>query len=191
MNDEDFSDLEKAILDREAVAIDELLSSGAEVENKRSEYNIFDYACMFNDVILARKLLKCGASIHGHPRKRQPIFWAVQEQSLDMLNFCLANGVSPNVHETDRDCGSEYMMTPLRNAAAEGFIMSIDPLLAAGADINAQDFEESKPLHLALLYEQFEFAEILVKKGARTDIKDQDSVTVISISKTVACPFEI
>ncbi|KAI3705885.1 hypothetical protein L1987_76134 [Smallanthus sonchifolius] len=60
--------------------------------------------------------------------------------------------------------------TALHWAVDRGHIETADVLLSRNADVNLKD----KPLHYAAVCERESIAELLVKKNAATDVKDDD-----------------
>ncbi|MDP6735717.1 MAG: ankyrin repeat domain-containing protein, partial [Nitrospinaceae bacterium] len=61
--------------------------------------------------------------------------------------------------------------------AAKGDIEAVKQHLAAGTDVNAKDWFENTPLHLAAEYGHKEIAELLIAKGADVNAKDDHGQT--------------
>ena len=57
-------------------------------------------------------------------------------------------------------------------------------LLDAGADIHAVDSDDETPLHWAAKHGALEALEFLLKKGARTDLKDNQGKLPIDVADT-------
>ncbi|KAF7636715.1 hypothetical protein Mgra_00003896 [Meloidogyne graminicola] len=73
--------------------------------------------------------------------------------------------------------------TLLHLAASRGYIKIIEMLLAAGANVNALDFEDWTPLHAAEHWGESEAARILLEHGATFEaIVEQPAVTKIPIT---------
>ena len=62
--------------------------------------------------------------------------------------------------------------TLLMNCCAYHFPISFRSLIQQGANINLQDKKGFSALHVAALRGEYQFAEILLKHGARTDLQD-------------------
>ena len=74
--------------------------------------------------------------------------------------------------------------TPLHSAANGGSLNAVQFLLARGANINAIRGENDSlrgsyftPLHLAVLNRNSEIVEVLLKNGAKTEVKDREGKT--------------
>jgi len=61
-------------------------------------------------------------------------------------------------------------MTPLHHAARIGFTTAVPALLEAGANINQKSADGNTPLLVALINGEFDFAMMLVEKGANVNI---------------------
>lgn len=67
-----------------------------------------------------------------------------------------------------------YSHTPLQTACSEGFSKIVDILIAYGANIEAGDFDDDKPLYLALANGHVDIALKLIANGARTDLQPEN-----------------
>lgn len=74
---------------------------------------------------------------------------------------------------TSVDAADRYGMTGLHRAARDGWGFLVKSSLDSGASINAKSVNEGyTPLHFAALNGQTEIVELLLARGAQTDIKD-------------------
>ena len=69
--------------------------------------------------------------------------------------------------------------TPLMKASANGDALTVEKLIAEGANINEPDGEGKTPLMHALQYQNAELAEYLIKKGADVNSKDKYGYTAL------------
>ena len=73
-----------------------------------------------------------------------------------------------------------YGRNPLHNATIEGDSASLNALLGAGADPNAQDDNGWAPLHFAAQANAAKMVELLIAAGANVDIRDSNGNTPLS-----------
>lgn len=88
-----------------------------------------------------------------------------------MLSWLLAQGVHPDCRSYPTDG------TPLMHAAAEGDLESMQLLLDYGADPNARNESNEVPLGYACCYEQWDAAELLIKRGADVNGIEEEGMT--------------
>lgn len=69
-----------------------------------------------------------------------------------------------------------YEATPLHLAAAQGDVGSVAALVAAGADVNAEDENRRTPLHYAVTADEA-LAEVLLRTGADANVVDVEGAT--------------
>ena len=76
-------------------------------------------------------------------------------------------------------------MTPLHAVAYNNFDHPEigEMLLNYGADINALDDRKRTPLHLAAVQGNLKAAKMLLKHGARKDLKDENGMTSFDVVK--------
>ena len=118
---------------------------------------------------------RLGRLLRKHPyllnsQKSMLIYRAVWQYH-KMLPWLLAQGVHPDckLHPTDG--------TPLMHAAAEGNLESMRLLLDHGADPNARNENNEVPLGYACSYEQWDAAELLIKRGADVNGIEREGMT--------------
>ena len=74
--------------------------------------------------------------------------------------------------------------TPLHDAALGGNRATVEMLLAHGAEIEARDSESKvTPLYYAVQMERAEAAEALLRKGARTDVRNARGVSMLRMAR--------
>ena len=86
--------------------------------------------------------------------------------------FLLERGADP-------DARAEGGMTALMYAADAGDTLMIEVLILNGADIELGPVEDTPPLMVAVLKEQFQAAHVLLKRGANPDARDEYSGTCL------------
>jgi ankyrin repeat protein len=87
-----------------------------------------------------------------------------EESSVDIIKTLIASGADPS----KKDVNDEQ---PLHYAAASA-TQNIQPLLEAGADINAQNKDGATPLHLAIEENNAEAIKTLLEAGANLAIEN-------------------
>jgi ankyrin repeat protein len=83
--------------------------------------------------------------------------------------------------------------TPLMYAAQNGETAAIDALLAAGADVhrvNNAGKEGLTALHLASRWGRLGAARMLVKAGARTDVRNDEGKRSIDVVRVLTCTLD-
>ncbi len=102
-----------------------------------------------------------------------PLFVAATKGRAEICKLLIEAGCDVNLKTTD---GDEY--TPLHNAAGYGSNKeTIMVLLSAGADIEAQNYDGRRPLHMACFKGQVVCARELINSGADIESKDDSSWT--------------
>ncbi len=87
-------------------------------------------------------------------------------------------------HDAAVDCRDVEGKTPLIHACTGPFPKTVEILLAAGADINAQETTEGfTPLMMAAGLGQTEVVKVLLSHGADSTIEDEDKDTALSHAK--------
>ncbi|KAK8101822.1 hypothetical protein PG999_012196 [Apiospora kogelbergensis] len=120
--------------------------------------------------ISVQKLLECGAD----PNARSPyastfpmaLFAALDQRKYGSMKKLLEKGADPDCR-LDQEFDA---MTPLHHAAKIGDIKALECLLKYKASIDILDKWENTPLVKAVLADQAEAAELLVKSGADLEI---------------------
>ena len=66
----------------------------------------------------------------------------------------------------------------------------IELLLKYGADIDAIDDQKKTPLHIALSWVNLRAVDMLLKRGARTDLRDENGMTALEEAKKKKFPSD-
>lgn len=108
----------------------------------------------------------------------EPDFF-VNNKNFDLNKIILLTGSPKAVEKKLKTCkGALYVKdilgnTPLHNAVKDGLIKTVDVLVKAGADVNAQNDYDSTPLHLAYQGEQWAIIRTLMQqKNINPSIRD-------------------
>lgn len=67
----------------------------------------------------------------------------------------------------------------LRNAVKTGNIQECHQMIEEGADVNetSEIYKEGGPLHIAVIYQNFDICELLIKSGANVNLRNKDHKT--------------
>jgi len=96
--------------------------------------------------------------------------WAILRENLYIVKLLIKHRVCVKIHDRDQE-------SPLHIASRHGLNGIIKTLLDNGADINEQNKDGDTPLHLSL--ERPLTAKLLLEKGARANIQNNDKIRVI------------
>ena len=125
--------------------------------------NILLLAIQLDDATLLDQLVSEGHSYDGLPNSFgiSTLYVATYRQAANAFEWALANGVDPNLTDTDG-------IGPLTVAATQpqDDLQSIRALVSAGADIDAVSSDGWNPLAVAIRSERLDNALLLVKAGA-------------------------
>jgi uncharacterized protein len=124
-------------------------------------------AAMRGDRDAVRTLLKQAADVNGAQGDGMTaLHWAAMKNDADLAQMLLYAGA--NVKATTR-IGA---YTPLILAAREGYAVVMEPLIAAGADVNAKTSNATTALMLAAQSGSTDAVKLLVDQGADVNAKE-------------------
>ena len=111
------------------------------------------------DVEEARRLIEQGVDINARNEYRQtPLHLAVINEKREVFELLLEKGADVNARNFDGD-------TPLHSAVTREHALT-KALIDAGANVRTPGEFGFKPLHLAVLANKFETADLLLERGA-------------------------
>lgn len=137
---------------------------------------------------------------------RRPLFFAVKENQLDVVNFLLERGADPvdsgtpdTLLEIARDRGHERMQWLLELAIAGGSRTPIDGAVAAAIRernpehvrelldsfpglLRAPDERTNRPIHWAVMTRQIDVIDELLARGAEIDVQRADGARPIQLT---------
>ena len=162
-----------------------LLSGGADVDGTLPQGEVLAYNAADPN---ARE------SWHG----QTALMWAAAGGHTEAMRRLIAAGAyldetsslidAPEIEQDRRQGGFVYAkiprgsMTALHLAAREGQIESVRTLIEAGADLDAQDAEDSTALILATVNGYLDIAELLLESGADPNVADRFGRTVLFVA---------
>jgi uncharacterized protein len=139
-------------------------------------------------------LLDRGAEVNARDTKTEQtaLMWAIREHHSDVAKLLLARGADAKAltkidfnfpPETGNMQGIGRAqnlpkgvvpggMTPLLYAAREGLLDVAETLVAAGADVNFAEANQTSPLVIAILNDHMDVARFLIEKGADVNAAD-------------------
>lgn len=77
----------------------------------------------------------------------------------------------------------EFTATPLHSAARSGNLLIAEKLIASGASIHHQGKYGWTPLHIAIVFKQFELVKLLLKAGSDLEIQDGNGLAARDINQ--------
>ncbi|PIE90043.1 MAG: hypothetical protein CR997_07920 [Acidobacteria bacterium] len=199
-----------ATVQQRAYLINLLLNKGADIDAKDEMGNTaWDYA---DHIALIQPFLAKGTDINQatstYPSK---LFFAVDQQDKDLLEFLLANGAKVNQKDPygwtplmlARVLGYEQFETlakqnlpegvqleaPGENLAyfaAIGDLAKVKSLLASGQNIDSLARSGATPLLMAAAYEKMDVCEYLLEKGAFIDVQNDEGWTPLMFAATTS-----
>lgn len=145
----------------------ELISNGA-------NYNCSDYdqrtplhiAAAEGHLELVEEMLKSGASVHAKDRNNQtPLFDAIQGRHYDVIRLLVTTGALLSIPDA-------RLATMLCRHAVMNDVDSIKAFLLAKANLNVEDYDGRRPLHVACQSGWFDLTKFLVDNGADIHVLD-------------------
>jgi uncharacterized protein len=144
--------------------VKKMLVAGANINTKDSTVGgtLIIHAAETGNGQLTKFLMKNGADIKVSTATGYTLLHAASHGGIDWLvRRLIKKGLDVNVQEKDKGD------TPLILAALEGHLSTVKLLLKNGASLNARNKAERTVLHAALLRENKEMIDILLKEGIK------------------------
>jgi len=171
-----------------------LISQGADV-NVTDDYNRtpLHQAANYGHSSVVELLISHGADVNAkndEDADREERFLGMTPMHLAAWGHMQYQG-HPDVvdilvsHGADVNALTEGKLTPLHIAASTGCAETARRLIAKGADVNAAagiGKKNDTPLHRACLRGQHPVVDVLLKSGARLDLKDTNNVTPFQLT---------
>lgn len=173
-----------------------LLKAGAEVNAvTESGTTALIEAAARNHTDIVRILLAAGATVHHRDIDgRGALCYAYLNKNEDMVKLLLADGATLDLPEA-AECGQAEQVrhllengtdvnegAPIIGAAEEEHSDIVRMLIAAGADVNAQNIVGNTALHYAVLWGNNDIADQLLAAGADTNIANDYEETPFTLA---------
>ncbi|KAL6809562.1 ankyrin repeat-containing domain protein [Trichoderma sp. SZMC 28015] len=163
--------------------------------------NLLNIAASKGYTEIVRALLPVFDPNVKNAENRTPLDLAVSGKHRDVIRLLLESGADPNVSDSDRwnplhiaaesgvheifedllrSGGDVYARTILKETAlhlAVKFPNIVRLLIDASADLNAKDYNEATPLHLAVRADSITTIKLLLRAGADLDAVDENDKT--------------
>jgi ankyrin repeat protein len=167
-------------------AIKKYIEKGGDV-NKRHKNNgrtILSYAVTSGNKELVEYLITEGANVNaGEDEWDTPLHYAARENDLEIVKLLLSSGANPNVFAENYEnpyVGTAHMDYPHKGTALHWSLCSdkginrkkrtIEALLRAGANPNAQSSSVDAPLEYAVKIKNTPIFKMLIEKGADANV---------------------
>ena len=123
-------------------------------------------AVRFEHLSVAEALVEAGADVNIRDVRREAaVNYAAWRGDVEMTSFLLENGADPNF------ASLRYRRTPLTRAAGHGYDAIVADLIAADADVDAQNFRGLSPLMLGAWNRRVGVVGELLAAGADPDLR--------------------
>jgi len=178
-------DLLKAIAAGNSAKVEQLLSSGANANEKLPKLggnSLLIIAMSKKNDAVTLSLLKHGADPNtGYLQKGKPLFYALH-LAIQLKNTTLAKALI----DAGADLGkkSESGETPLNTAAAMSQNEIATYIIAKGGKLDSPDSKQRTALHWAAVYNNLDLASALVEHGANINAKSVEGYTPLYIAKS-------
>jgi len=149
--------------------IELLLAQGADINESTGVATPLYYAINGQHAEAAQLLIERGADVNAKSTWGRPLHAAAVKGMTATVNLLLERGADPNARWKQ--------LTPLHLAARNGRIDVVRTLLDHGADINTATNLDEPALHLAIVNDHADVADLLVERGIKAPpVEDIDAL---------------
>jgi TPR repeat protein/ankyrin repeat protein/uncharacterized protein YecT (DUF1311 family) len=144
-----------------------LIAKGADIEALSSRFETPLALALENKRLdMAKMLVERGAKLNPtNGSEITPLLGAIHSQDIVMVQFALENGATVNAAVTNV-VPNKPVGYPLQSAIEAGDMDIVKLLIHAGADVNAKTQNEMTALNVAVMYDRFDAARLLLDHGA-------------------------
>jgi ankyrin repeat protein len=175
----------------------DLLKHGAKLAAPPKISPVLTYAVVGGNIAVIKLFLEYGEDANGKDKLGDtPLTYAATKHSVDMMALLVEKGARVDAVADDGDTAlhSAVTATGIRallaaNAQANEkdkvthAINTVKFLLDHGANINAKGKEKRTPLMLAVMGDEGELADLLIKRGADVNAKDRIGKTALMLAR--------
>lgn len=107
----------------------------------------------------------------------------IASASVDNLELVQYLSTNSDINHKEKKNG----FSALHHASINGFSGAVEHLIKSGANINqlTDSGEKDSPLHLAVINKNYETVKILIQRGAKTDIKNNEGETPYDLALSI------
>jgi ankyrin repeat protein len=164
-------------------AVEALLDSGADIHGvSKTGATALTLAIDAGHSAVVSILISKGADVHARCSNGSPcaLFLAVQKGQGAIVQLLLESSAVEDIRRTDRM--RRTVLHILADSSIDGILETMGPLIDFGADINAEDYAGSTPLHEAARVGSTILASELVMRGATVHAQDRQGKTPLDIA---------
>ncbi|CAN9432399.1 unnamed protein product [Alternaria alternata] len=185
LEDEDANTpLHLAILLQQRFAVVALLDAGANIEAiGKAGAKPLAMALESGDYGIITLLLERGANVHSRADGMTcALFYAVQMGYVDIVNILLEDyGAREDIHRTDLTGRS--ILHVLVHTHVDCMLSILDKLIGEGANVNAEDYSGSTPLHEAAKLGSSVMVSGLLEYGATINVQNRQGKTPLDLAQ--------
>lgn len=158
-----------------------LLKHGAKI---RSEGKVtpLHAAAASGNLAVAEYILEIGVNVQvEYHQGFTPLHAAIGEKQTEMVEFLLKHGADPNsTHSAGKS--PLYEETPLFGCVLGGHCNVTEYLIDQGADLQIQNKDEWRPLHVATYNNEEDLARLLVDRAASLEVRDNRGMAPLHLA---------
>ncbi|CAN9208702.1 unnamed protein product [Alternaria alternata] len=176
--------LHLAILLQQRFAVIALLDAGANIEAiGKDGAKPLAMALEGGDYGIITLLLERGANVHSRAEGMTcALFYAVQMGYVDIVNILLEDyGAREDIHRTDLTGRS--ILHVLVHTHVDYMLIILDKLIGEGANVNAEDYSGSTPLHEAAKLGSSVMVSGLLEYGATINVQNRQGKTPLDLAQ--------